>query len=146
MPSEIKGSSNFDSDSAGKVLQVVQGVSNANVSSTSTAYADANLSATITPSSTSSKILVLVSQTGFSNGAQDVNFNIVRESTQIVETRYQSKYTSQEFAGNFLNYLDSPATTSALTYKTQVKTTASTIYLNWGPTGYSTITLMEIGV
>ena len=146
MTTTITGATGIDNIQAatGSVLQVVQALDTGNISSTSTSYVGANLSATITPTSSNSKILVLISQTGFSNGTQNVTFNIVRGSTQIIETYYQSYYNNQDFAGNFINYLDSPSTTSAITYKTQVKTTASTIYLNWGASGQSTITLMEI--
>ena len=128
----------------GSVLQVVQALDTGNISSTSTSYADANLAATITPTSASSKILVLISQTGFTSNSQSPNFNIMRDATQVMQTYTQSQTTVQEFTGNFLNYLDSPATASAVTYKTQVKTNSGTVYLNWGGDGQSSITLMEI--
>ena len=64
MPSEIKGSSNFDSDSAGKVLQVVSITKQDSFSTSSTSFTDVTgLSLSITPSSTSSKILILGSLT-----------------------------------------------------------------------------------
>ena len=128
---------------AGSVLQVVQALDTGNFSTTSTTYVDTNLSATITPTSTSSKILVLVSQTGFTSSSQNTYWNVVRGTTVVTEAKSQSNTSGYKFAGNFINYLDSPSTTSAVTYKTQVNTTASTIYMQWG-TGSSTITLMEI--
>ena len=146
MTTTITGATGIDNIKAatGAVLQVVSALDTGQISSTSTSYADANLAATITPTSTSSKILVLVSQTGFTSAAMQPNFNIVRGATQIVETYFQTQHAYQDFGGNFLNYLDSPNTTSATTYKTQVKVNSGTMYLNWGATGQSTITLMEI--
>jgi hypothetical protein len=60
MPSEIKGSSNFDSDSAGKVLQVVSNYNalSGHIETTSTSDVASGISVTITPKSTSSKIHV----------------------------------------------------------------------------------------
>ena len=132
---------------AGKVLQVVQAVRNTNFSSSATSYIDTGLSGTITPSSTSSKILVLVSQQGFhAGGAADVSLNIVRDTTQIAEIYYQHKPTNQAYMANQIQYLDSPSTTSSITYKTQARNTqARTLYFSWGSTGNAYITLMEIG-
>ena len=131
----------------GKVLQVVQAIRNTNFSSSATSYTDTGLSGSITPSSTSSKILVFVSQQGFHSGsAADVSLNIVRGSTQVTEIYYQHKPAEQAYMSNQIQYLDSPSTTSAVTYKTQVKNTQGrTIYFSWGSTGNSYITLMEIG-
>ena len=59
MPSEIKGSSNFDSDSAGKVLQVVSTTKTDTFTTSSTSFVDiTGLSVSITPSSTSNKIKI----------------------------------------------------------------------------------------
>ena len=128
----------------GSVLQVVQELDTGNFSTTSSTYVDTNLSASITPISTTSKILVLVSQTGFTGSSMNTTFNLCRGSTVITEAYSQSNTSGYKFAGNFINYLDSPSTTSAVTYKTQIKVTASTFYINWSNAGRSTITLMEI--
>ena len=126
------------------IIQVVQALDTGNFSTASSNYVDTNLSASITPISTTSKILVLVSQTGFTGGSMNTTFNLCRGSTVITETYSQSNTSGYKFAGNFINYLDSPSTTSAVTYKTQIKVTASTFYMNWSNAGRSTITLMEI--
>ena len=153
MPSEIKGSSNFDSDNAGKVLQVVQATQSSSASSTTTAFADTGLTATITPSSTSSKILVIVNQyyNMYASGNMGMDLRILRDSTDIENlpriqfgtnsgTYYQNNYGSQG-----MNKLDSPATTSATVYKTQFArvTYTGTAYA-CDALSTSTITLMEI--
>ena len=130
----------------GSVLQVVQGLYTNNFNTTSTSYVDTGLSASITPSSTSSKILVMVSQQGFKAGSSDTYYyNILRGSTQIGETRVQIQTTSQSSAGNYLHRLDSPSTTSSITYKTQVHSdSGNIIYFQWSTEGSAAITLMEI--
>jgi hypothetical protein len=120
----------------GKILQVVTGTTSTTVTVTATTFTDSGLSATITPTSATSKILVLVSQQLVVQlNAADVNIGrmqIVRDST-VVETFAGLGYM-YSFAGGMLvggNFfgqcLDSPNTTSAVTYKTQVRpeTTAS---------------------
>jgi hypothetical protein len=143
----------------GKVLQVVQGTTSTRVDITSTTYTDSGLTASITPTSATSKILVMVSQhcriyrSGNENNALA---RIMRDSTNVwnapstasfgiyAQGATQTQLTSFE---SFI-YLDSPATTSSTTYKTQynVDTTANSqsVVLQVG-SNTSTITLMEIG-
>jgi hypothetical protein len=132
---------------AGTVIQVVQNVWDNQFSTTSTSFVDTGLTASITPTSASSKILVLVTQQGFTGGGDDnIQFNIVRNSTQIALSRTQTRTGTQVPIGNYLHKLDTPATTSSVTYKTQVRNElGTTSYLQWG-TGESsaTMTLMEI--
>jgi hypothetical protein len=116
---------------AGTILQVAQGTFNTYTTSTSTSYIDSGLSVSITPTSSSSKILIFVSQflmIAGGNQGLDCYLNIVRNSTQVWETLQQAINTyatggAAVEVGTFicLNYLDSPATTSAITYKTQVR-------------------------
>jgi len=134
----------------GKVLQVVQGTYNTNGSTTSTSYVDTGLNASITPSSSSSKVLVLVSQSAFAAGAsqgQATLLNIVRGSTQIWETLDQAFQTYDQGGSGVeiggyasMHYLDSPATTSSTTYKTQIKRSGGS-ESRWRS---GTIILMEI--
>lgn len=134
------------------VLQVVQGTTTTQFSTSSTSYVDTGLTATITPRSTTSKILVLVSQTGFAaygGGANQFQSNIVRNSTQIIETNSQINVGGQTQFSISLHKLDSPSTVSATTYKTQAKVAvaSSAIFLQWPPvsgTPSSTITLIEV--
>lgn len=135
----------------GTVLQVVQGSTSTSVSATSS-YIDTGLTATITPSSTSSKILVMVQQQGckatlISTGCVDIKLQ--RNSSDIYNfaIAYFYGYVSTEFRSDISGcYLDSPSTTSATTYKTVFKANnggTSTVQ-NDGANTVSTITLMEI--
>jgi hypothetical protein len=150
----------------GKVLQVVQTVltTTATASVTSPNYVDTGLSATITPSSSTSKILVFGNiELGWSSAA-GAWVQIVRGSTAVgigtggSYANFQSGFQISNLLtvdGNFyampFSYLDSPATTSATTYKIQGSLDANgTLATNrrQGDTafgGASVITLMEIG-
>jgi len=139
----------------GKVLQVVHAQTNsAAVNSTST-YADSNLTATITPTSATSKVLIFVSQNvtkSNANASNSLALRLVRGATTIQDPiTTLGIYTATTLALVGLtastNYLDSPATTSATTYKTQFmnpNNTASVVCQNGGDS-YSSIILMEIG-
>jgi len=137
----------------GKVLQVVQGTTTTRMQTTSTSYVDTNLTATITPSASTSKILVLAFQnvhlnrTGTDAACQ---YKLVRGSTSLSEY-YLSVYNSTggdaeiRQMGTF-SYLDSPATTSATTYKTQIRSgNASTTSDVQENSSLAAIVLLEIG-
>jgi hypothetical protein len=152
----------------GSVLQVVFGSTTSLATSTSTSYAVTGLSATITPTSASSKILVFVDQSFQAIGGDAVGYGyqlnfgvqLLRQSTILVTSQNDSggKYTAgigtgvAPASGNIalfiivsMNYLDSPATTSPQTYSTEFAKGTSgmnTIYGNSGAGAY--ITLMEI--
>ena len=143
------------SPKAGNVIQVVSTTKTDTFSSASTSFVDiTGFSVSITPTSSSSKILVFGHITA-SAGLQSVitgYAQLVRGSTAIGNGAYgiavnnvgDSSFTTQ-FS---FNYLDSPATTSATTYKVQFKGDASTWYIN-RPSARdfacsSTITVMEI--
>jgi len=142
----------------GKVLQVVTATTSTSVQTFSTSYADSGLSASITPSSTSSKILAVVSQNfwvGCNQASVYMNAQLMRGSTAL-----QVKWFGIEAARNGTSplvcadetpfvWLDSPSTTSATTYKTQFKLAQADIggwggYANYNSTN-SSITLLEIG-
>lgn len=169
-PSTISGVSATQQYS-GRVLQVVSTTKTDNFSTTSSTLVDiTGLSATITPTSSSSKILVMVAiQVGGENNYY-AEFSLLRGSTAIGNYTGGSGGTVGFMGANSVNdysqyyietaanqYLDSPATTSATTYKMQVQSlnqTAgqSTVYVNRTyevsnsirATGSSVITLMEI--
>jgi hypothetical protein len=132
----------------GNVLQVVSATYSTSVLSTSASYADTGLTATITPTSATSKILVLVSQAGLDNSAANngVNLKLYRDSTAIVTFAQFDGFGGISFNNtSSVNYVDSPSTTSATIYKTQFARAAGagTAYVQSNsPT--STITLMEI--
>jgi hypothetical protein len=150
----------------GKVLQVVYGSYATQSSSTSTTYADSGLSLSITPSSASSKVLVFISQNlGMDRGGfgQYVRLQLLRGSTSISELgggtykqawgmeAYDGGVTYNKIVGAYpVEYLDSPSSTSAVTYKTQFAIgqqpggPTATAYVQ-PDSNKSTIILMEIG-
>jgi len=137
----------------GSVLQVVSTTKSDVFSTTSGTYVDVTgLSASITPSSSSSKILVITNLSYSANNGRDANFQTLRGST-VIPTGVTGSVLNGVYSYSMFSvaqsYLDSPATTSATTYKIQVYVSAETIYVNRRAldtsfTGQSTITLMEI--
>jgi hypothetical protein len=138
----------------GKVLQVVFAEYSTLVSNSTTTFADTGLTATITPSSATSKILVFVAQNGGrkSNGNADnsIGIRLVRGATTINTFARDAGYTGTAI-NNYIPtlaciHLDSPNTTSATTYKTTFNNSiaAATVDVQQGGIT-STITLMEIG-
>jgi hypothetical protein len=134
-----------------RVLQVVQGIASADVTNATSTYVDTGLSATITPSSTSSKILIITSQdVGKDTGSSGnrIQMGLSRGATNITFSGVLVAYTDTvcfNIVTHSFSYLDSPATTSATTYKTQIKNPNNTasVKAQYGG-GVSTITLMEI--
>lgn len=146
----------------GKVLQVVQGTTSTQTTIATTTYTDTGITATITPSSATSKILIMISAqtyTGLTSPNTsawvDSKARIMRDSTAILTNglvqQIEGSTSTMSIVGmNSFVYLDSPASTSAITYKLQagrvsgnnqnVRYQEST---NGGST--STITLLEIG-
>ena len=143
------------SPKAGNVIQVVSATYSTAVSIASASYTDTGLQASITPTSSSSKILILVNQAGGlrrdSTGEQSGYANLVRGATQITEIIQIQRMgaTASQYAPYFngIVFLDSPATTSSTTYKTQGRVAntdeTGTIYFQVNSL-VSTITLMEI--
>jgi hypothetical protein len=154
---------------AGAVLQVVQTLKTDTFSTTSGSFTNVTgLTVSITPTSSSSKILVLLSLSGVGSGTTGSTARIARDGTGIgVATSAGSRNAggTAEFynsrSDSFFTYssivLDSPATTSAITYSGQVIVgsggSAYTVYVNRSPgdtdsSGYSrgasSITVMEI--
>ena len=148
----------------GKVLQVVQAVKTDVFSASANSFTDiTGVSAAITPSATSSKILIFVDLKVGGEGSQTAR--LLRGSTVI----YAGASASNRPLGfaNFVDistyacevgsatFLDSPATTSATTYKIQMISSAAAYYINrtrsdrdtaqYDPRLASSITLIEIG-
>jgi len=143
----------------GSVLQVVNASSTSVVTITTSTYTDTGLTATITPTSASSKIIVLVNQECYVQRAsnfQGAGLKILRNGTDVYTpitdgTGPYDMYISAtgatlvELATKYnVNYVDSPASTSALTYKTQARpyytTSSGQLYVQ----GTATMILMEI--
>jgi|TARA_R110002074_G_scaffold91954_1_gene200890 hypothetical protein len=155
------GSGNLSFGSAaagGKVLQVLFDGTSTNWSTSSTSYVDTDLSVSITPASASNKVLVTVSANyGRDNLTNAYGlFNLLRDSTSIAEGAFTDQY-GPALGSLAVTVLDTPATTSALTYKVQgrVDDAASSmiVYLPRATgsmvsgdlyIGYASITVMEI--
>jgi hypothetical protein len=137
---------------AGSVLQVVSATTSTVVSNSTSAYVDSGLTATITPKFATNKILVIVNQVIYKsagNVANSLSMKLFRNSTDLGIFLNGQLYTGTaiEVYGNAgLNSLDSPATTSAVTYKTQFASGNNTASVACQPDsgGISTITLLEI--
>ena len=155
----------------GKILQVVQTVKTSKQTIQSTSLTDiAGMSVTITPSSSSNKVLISYSLIAFTNGGQYWSMRLLRGSDSTIFIGDQNpSATSQQrasFGGYTQSYvearciaqefLDSPNTTSATTYKLQAHTPYSSSYIigiNSSPTQdnytyinncVSSITVMEV--
>tara|TARA_R100001163_G_C5045520_1_gene182869 strand:+ start:30 stop:533 length:504 start_codon:yes stop_codon:yes gene_type:complete len=105
----------------GSVLQVVSSQYSTETSSTSTTIIDTGLAASITPSSTSSKILVTASMSvakGNDNTYGD--WYIFRGDTELIRQHRNITFNNRvghNYVGASFNYLDSPSTTSSQEYK-----------------------------
>ena len=152
----------------GKVLQVLQTVKTDVTSTTSTSAADiTGMSVSITPSATTSKILVNFDIQGSADQSSGQNYHVhlVRDSSNIFQgdadgSRVRCTVNGAESDGvgssfhRSMMYLDSPSSTSAVTYKLQWQVQSGTLYLNrehqdadGAGSGrfVSQITVMEIG-
>jgi len=135
----------------GSVLQVVQYSTTTQVTTTSTSFVDVtNFTASITPTSSTSKILALINLNGVLHGAttaQAASFRILRGASEIA-IAYNFLYmpfNAIDITGSLgMSYLDSPATTSATTYKLQwYSRLGNTVGLSY-TNDTSTMILMEI--
>jgi len=137
----------------GKILQVVTANDETLRETTSTTYASLTLTAAITPSATSSKILILcglMSSTAFNN--KKAYFTIYRDSSDIGNTDgsgifYNNDSADWDVSGSeIIHLVDSPSSTSEIDYTLYGKCDSSgKARINPGSFGRSTITLMEIG-
>ena len=142
----------------GKVLQVVSGTLTASTSTNSTSYSDTGLSATITPSAATSKILIYLNAPGAAayagSNQTDVRglFRLVRTSTTInagtVGIYNQASASSQNHTPPYFAYLDSPSTTSATTYKITYRSISANVdfyFQGLVTDAVASLILMEIG-
>ena len=136
----------------GKVLQVVNAVDTSERTTTSTSYATAsnNLSVNITPSATSSKVFILVSTSVHNNSSGNVYYTIYRDSSNVTSNSGNDELSriygnsGNTIVGMHMSFLDSPNTTSQVTYQVRMKVNSDTGYLNVSDSTGS-ITAMEIG-
>jgi len=145
----LRGDNTFAEAGGGKVLQVVQGISTTSVSSTSSTYVTTGLSASITPSSTSSKILVLTNfASQIATSSNTIRLTLKRGATDIDTSGdgfAKLRVTASNLFGNTpMNVLDSPATTSSTTYEAFFKSSSGNAEVMAGNSSGIMI-LMEIG-
>ena len=135
-----------------RILQVVMGTTSTITANSTSTYADTTLTATITPQSTSSKVLVLVSHGSVfksnANATSGVNLRLLRGGTTISTFGAGVGYSGTSIdvtSSSSVSYLDSPAVASATTYKTQFSNNANAALVQVQVAGsMSTIILLEV--
>jgi hypothetical protein len=133
------------------IVQIVNATHSTQASTTSGSYVDTGLTASITPTSSSNKILVFVHLTGILKDTNNTHIfaQLVRGGTSICVFEgiagYNNANTTSSPGGSGTVYLDSPATTSSTTYKVQYRSSSSiaNVYVQ-GNGCTSTICLMEV--
>ena len=140
----------WGTDIGGKLLQVIQVVKTSEGSTTSTSFVSTGLELQITPSATSSKILVMTNNPSYLNSGNEWYYNtLYRGSTNLSNN---DTFAGSRNNGNTIgcslvcNFLDSPNSTSQQTYKLmhRVSSNGATGYVainNWN----ATMIAMEIG-
>ena len=133
----------------GRLIQTVQATDGTGLSSSSTSYVDTGLSASITPGSTSNKVLILVSMGVFgadASGSGGAAHKLLRDSTDLIIHSSNGAHSPSGYiytAGTSFSYLDSPSSTSSITYKIQFKSNGGENFVtDNGST--ATMTLMEV--
>ena len=145
------GSAALPTWAQGKVVQIVTATYNTVTSSSTSTYADTGLTATITPTSASNKVLVLVSQNGVqkNTGNTGVGVRLMKGATTLggfaFAAGYNSIVTENDIGSCSFGYLDAPATTSATIYKTQFASTYNIVsVIVQHNSEVSSIVLMEV--
>jgi hypothetical protein len=136
---------------AGQVLQVVSATFSTETNVSSSTYVDSGLTVSITPKFSTSRILVSVNLCGClkDTGNTGLDSRLVRNSTTLIVisrgAAETGNTTKNDIGSVSTNYLDSPATTSATTYKIQIASTSNVAQARICQNGAtSTITVMEI--
>jgi len=153
--------------SGGGIIQIVSTTKTDTFTTSSTSFTDVTgMSVSITPRSSSNKILVSLNLCFIGNNSTNAYVSLVRGATTIAVgdaagsrvrftlSDYQGSAASNQSPVGSIVFLDSPSTTSATTYKVQMRTQgAGTVFVNRSPTdsdsaaagrGISIITVMEV--
>lgn len=137
----------------GKLLQVLNSVSSTEIVHTNNSWTTAGISLSITPSATTSKILIICCMTGVGKASSNTyaQLRLLRDSTTIV-ANFEERggatggTDANKIGGVSTTFLDTPSSTSALNYNVQVASGGNSSYAQVGNSNSkSTITLMEIG-
>jgi hypothetical protein len=120
---------NLSGISVGKILQSVFATQTSNASTTSTSFVDTSLMGTITPTSATSKVFVLACGTLYHGvSASSAYATLVRGSTNLMGSeggaRIYGASTGDSLSPVCLSYMDTPAITSATTYKVQIRSSS----------------------
>ena len=136
----------------GKILQVIYASTTTEKVVSSATFVDTGLAASITPSASNSKILVIceISSIGKANSNTRVVLKLFKGSSALItfaqEVAETGDNSSNKVGNSGCTYLDSPNTTNAVTYKVQMNSGAGSSYGQTGGSGgASTMTLMEVG-
>ena len=154
-PLPVKGGGLDTLNRAGNILQVVNATYSTQVSNTTSVFADTGLTATITPTASSSKILVTVNQAGCGKTTTATALRLALLRNGVLLTYFErfgggTGASNESMLGSCsICLLDSPATTSAVTYKTQLQSAANSAAVcvqreDGGAASTSTITLLEV--
>ena len=136
---------------AGKIGQILNTINSTEAVSSSSTYATTGLNLNITPTATSSKVLVIVTQAGVGKNSSNTkcNLKLQRGTTDIhqfdSDAGYNAGSASNYVGSSSVCYLDSPSTTSETNYRTVFASSAdsSNVSVNTNSSD-STITLMEV--
>lgn len=135
----------------GKILQVKSMTYSTFKTTSSSTFSDTGLSLAITPKATTSKILVIATHATVNKaGTAGVSFQLLRDASVLTLMSSYAGYTGStaaNYVGNVTAaYLDSPSTTSAITYKTQYCSSTNAGAANIQDNGgVSTLILLEVG-
>jgi len=133
---------------AGKVLQVVQATNSSTTTISTSTFTSINLSASITPISSTSKVLVLATVGAvLKNGNTWGQARLLRGATDLGTFASYIGYTNttaDNGSSLSLAYLDSPATTSATTYEVMMASAQNIAYIQVNAQALKTIVLIEV--
>ena len=146
----LRGDNTFAAAGGGKVLQVVTATDNVQRTTTSTSYVTGSnaLTVSITPSSTSNKIMIIGHTTTHNvTTAKGVYLTVYKDGSNIVTSQGLSYYYSTsgyDYSSISFTFLDSPSSTSSLTYQVYFKADSSSTGSINSNTTTGSITVMEI--
>jgi hypothetical protein len=136
----------------GKILQIIHTSSSTQVTSTSATYIDTGLTATITPSSATNKIIVIVNHNGVYKIASSTtaigirfmkNGSLVKQLDTLLGNNVPAS-TELGVGSSSYNHVETSGTTSPITYKTMLnnRNAAGNVYIN--ASGSSSMTVLEV--
>lgn len=140
-------------------MQVIQDEVVGEVTTTSSSFVDTGLDVTITPATTGSRVVLIATlgncRKGNGNSNNSLYFEIVRNSTRVYFSTDTALFTNQDgylYVPLSFSYVDSPSTTSAVTYKVRFRSYVSgqSVAINHNGSGgsntiQSTLIAMEVG-